>query len=677
MERPMIFICHSLGGIVLKKALIIANEKADRYSSISRDTFGVMFMGTPHRGSDVAFWGRLFGTMADVFTPGSIRTQLLQDLQPKSSCLGDICLQFVERSQSLRIFTMYERLKIKGLPGLVVDKDSAILLLPNETPVPIEADHRSMCRFSSEKSEKFQLVLDCLRELIEDALEQQQPYTTSTRSAFVDSLKVLDPDVLLRQVSRPSPGTCAWVTTNGLFTNWRDIATNKVLWVSGIPGVGKTTLMRYLIETQRRWLQKRTASKEDGFVVAFFFCNSNDPLRKTHFDLLRSVLHQILSQRNELFRYLDDSDLEQYLSRASEDQDNADEASVEILRNSISTILQRSKNVNFWVFIDAVYELTTHSRDELFNHITEIVERDIIHKVKLVLSDRVIPYSRRFKNNCIELEMHSSSETGEDVHRFINTKVEDPCTDGVIPWQHQTEIEETFIELAEGNFLQASLAWKNFYSGVPYWSPRVIKTRLENLRKISKEATAYYCSLLERIPEDSKDVAKQGFTWVLGSRKPLSVSELQHAVAIGAGQRSWADLVESLGFNFEVQFDQAFGYLLRVEPDRSVRFTHSTIKELLTSAPRNLSPSDSNTLARFAIRESDIDAELAKACIIFLSFRDFGRLRNIAQQVLTEEIKEALARALKGSKKLGNIDLSRYDDGNDSQGNSEGEGRSS
>jgi hypothetical protein len=57
----------------------------------------------------------------------------------------------------------------------VVDKDSAILLLPNETPIPIEADHRSMCRFSNEKSEKFQLVLDCLRELIDDALEERQP----------------------------------------------------------------------------------------------------------------------------------------------------------------------------------------------------------------------------------------------------------------------------------------------------------------------------------------------------------------------------------------------------------------------------------------------------------------------------------------------------------------------
>jgi hypothetical protein len=118
-KRPIIFICHSLGGIVLKKALIIAHERSERYSSISRDTFGVMFMGTPHRGSDVAFWSNIFGSMADLLTLGSIRTQLLQDLKPKSDCLGSTCSQFVERAQSLRIFSMYERLRIKGLPGLV------------------------------------------------------------------------------------------------------------------------------------------------------------------------------------------------------------------------------------------------------------------------------------------------------------------------------------------------------------------------------------------------------------------------------------------------------------------------------------------------------------------------------------------------------------------------------
>jgi hypothetical protein len=47
--------------------------------------------------------------------------------------------------------------------------------LPNEVPIPIEADHRSMCRYSTSTSEKYQLVLDCLRELVEDSMEEKKP----------------------------------------------------------------------------------------------------------------------------------------------------------------------------------------------------------------------------------------------------------------------------------------------------------------------------------------------------------------------------------------------------------------------------------------------------------------------------------------------------------------------
>jgi hypothetical protein len=127
-RRPLLFICHSLGGVVVKRALVIAHERSRRYNSIIRDTFGIMFLGTPHRGSNAAFWGKLFGSLADVLTLGSIRTQLLGDLKRKSDVLGATCLQFVERSQSLRrIFSIYERVRIKGLPGLVVEEDSAIM----------------------------------------------------------------------------------------------------------------------------------------------------------------------------------------------------------------------------------------------------------------------------------------------------------------------------------------------------------------------------------------------------------------------------------------------------------------------------------------------------------------------------------------------------------------------
>jgi hypothetical protein len=54
--------------------------------------------------------------------------------------------------------------------------------IPNEIPIPIEADHRSMCRFSSKASEKYQMVFDCLQELVDDAVGKEQPCKCSGRN---------------------------------------------------------------------------------------------------------------------------------------------------------------------------------------------------------------------------------------------------------------------------------------------------------------------------------------------------------------------------------------------------------------------------------------------------------------------------------------------------------------
>lgn len=48
----MIFVGHSLGGLVVKQALLLASESLhDSYHDILNATSGIVFLGTPHRGS--------------------------------------------------------------------------------------------------------------------------------------------------------------------------------------------------------------------------------------------------------------------------------------------------------------------------------------------------------------------------------------------------------------------------------------------------------------------------------------------------------------------------------------------------------------------------------------------------------------------------------------------------
>lgn len=76
-----------------------------------------------------------------------------------------ISSDFVDRGAALTIFSIYERRFLPEWRDLVVDKDSAILNLSNETRVPIEADHRTMCKFLTSSSEAYETVFDSLQEL--------------------------------------------------------------------------------------------------------------------------------------------------------------------------------------------------------------------------------------------------------------------------------------------------------------------------------------------------------------------------------------------------------------------------------------------------------------------------------------------------------------------------------
>ena len=50
-RRPILFICHSTGGIVVKQAL--SKKNVEGQSSIAACCLGVTFFSTPHHGSSV------------------------------------------------------------------------------------------------------------------------------------------------------------------------------------------------------------------------------------------------------------------------------------------------------------------------------------------------------------------------------------------------------------------------------------------------------------------------------------------------------------------------------------------------------------------------------------------------------------------------------------------------
>lgn len=89
--RPIIFICHSLGGLVVKDALVKAashdSHKRDRdLALIYQHTKAVLFLGTPHRGSHKEAFGDLLVKAANL-SLHQAKKQLLQSLRTDSHIL--------------------------------------------------------------------------------------------------------------------------------------------------------------------------------------------------------------------------------------------------------------------------------------------------------------------------------------------------------------------------------------------------------------------------------------------------------------------------------------------------------------------------------------------------------------------------------------------------------------
>lgn len=127
-QRPIIFVAHSLGGIVCKRALIMAKENP-AYLDIFSNTIGILFFGTPHRGaSGSPELGIVLGNIIELFmTPsgarlfaGRPRLDLLENLKRNSENLEDTATSFSHiLSGKLQIITIYETKEKSPLGRLV------------------------------------------------------------------------------------------------------------------------------------------------------------------------------------------------------------------------------------------------------------------------------------------------------------------------------------------------------------------------------------------------------------------------------------------------------------------------------------------------------------------------------------------------------------------------------
>ncbi|KAL8652279.1 MAG: hypothetical protein Q9210_002777 [Variospora velana] len=147
---------------------------------------------------------------------------------------------------------------------------------------------------------------------IERKLENN-PRTTADQQ-LLDSLFFPEIDSREDQIQDASDGTCHWIlnsTTDDRPKPWSNFrkwleTENGVYWISGKPGAGKSTLMKYIVrEDLTSQLLANWERGTDLLVITFFFWHTGSTLQRSLEGLLRSLLYQIADQWPGLVGFLD------------------------------------------------------------------------------------------------------------------------------------------------------------------------------------------------------------------------------------------------------------------------------------------------------------------------------------------------------------------------------------
>ncbi len=169
LQRPIIFICHGLGGILVKKALAYSSTRTTQHIehlySIFASTYAILFFGTPHQGTDKENWL----AVAHARSPPRLAqprfdTELLLASERDSETLQSITEQFTPLMKQFHIFFFWEELESGDgkRKGYIVEESSAAPLVDNTERSGIHASHSEMVRFSDRNNSSYRTVVEAL-----------------------------------------------------------------------------------------------------------------------------------------------------------------------------------------------------------------------------------------------------------------------------------------------------------------------------------------------------------------------------------------------------------------------------------------------------------------------------------------------------------------------------------
>ncbi|KAK6533117.1 Serine active site containing protein 1 [Arthrobotrys megalospora] len=193
-DRPIIFVVHSLGGILVKQTIVVAAAKPRYRTTVFDRVYGVVFLGTPHRGSKHASIGSILAATTKLALQKP-QTEIVKALESGSKDLLDLMKDFGDYLDHIRVATFYEsrETKIGLLTSLmIVPEKSAVIGARDERPLGVDCDHRQISKFENINDPRFKRVSRRILEFVEGAGADLQSFDTVQIQTSGQSIPRLD-----------------------------------------------------------------------------------------------------------------------------------------------------------------------------------------------------------------------------------------------------------------------------------------------------------------------------------------------------------------------------------------------------------------------------------------------------------------------------------------------------
>ncbi|KAK8067324.1 hypothetical protein PG997_014071 [Apiospora hydei] len=334
--RPIVFIGHSMGGLVIAKAVVLADFHRKRFPIMFEAIAATIFFGTPFRGADAASAAYMYATVAEKLDQ-AIPSKLLKYMETGNPQLRELVDEFLDRvrqvspniaitcfweerdtslSSLAKLPSVFGNIPLPAKYAMFVTRESATL--EGYFNMGLAADHRDLVKFKSAQDPHFQYVRHEVKDRINAAESTVKNRMNSVRGVDQEMTNAID-DALdggsvpaRRKAAAGTFSPSDWVTKDPEYIAW--LAEDKTgngggsvtikpvdcLWVRAHEGRGKTSASMSVISDYEK--RDTTDRKQNPVRIAYFFCTQSQ-YSCTAEDILKSLIRQLNKQQGALAFY--------------------------------------------------------------------------------------------------------------------------------------------------------------------------------------------------------------------------------------------------------------------------------------------------------------------------------------------------------------------------------------